>query len=71
LAIGIGLGVLLEDYVLKVLLVEETGFVFALLFPVTMALLAIAFTVAGGQVAAALPAARAAALPVCEAVAYE
>jgi putative ABC transport system permease protein len=71
LGLGVAIGVMLEEYVLKVLLVEETGYVFALLFPVTMTLLATAFTVAGGQVAAALPAVRAAYLPVCEAVAYE
>lgn len=71
LALGVGLGVLLEKYVLSVLFVEETGFVFALLFPATMTLLATAFTLAGAQVAAALPALRAAYLPVSEAVAYE
>jgi putative ABC transport system permease protein len=71
LALGLGLGALLQEYVLKVLFIEETGFVFAFLFPVTMALLATAFTVAGAQVAAALPALRAAHLPVSEAVAYE
>ena len=71
LVLGVGLGVMLQKYVLSVLIVEETGFVFALIFPVTMTLIATAFTIAGAQVAAALPALRAALLPVCEAVAYE
>jgi putative ABC transport system permease protein len=71
LVIGVPLGVGLLKFVLDVIIVEESGYFFALLFPTVMTLVVAAFTLAGAQVAAALPAARAAYLPVSEAVAYE
>jgi putative ABC transport system permease protein len=71
LLLGVGLGALLEVYCLRVLMVEEAGQFFAFLFPVTMTLLTIAFTLAAAQVAGGLPALRAAYQPISEAVAYE
>jgi ABC-type antimicrobial peptide transport system permease subunit len=69
--LGVGLGYLLQIYVLDVLLLEETGYTFMFLFPISMTLLTAAFAIAGAQVAGALPAARAAWQSVTEAVAYE
>jgi putative ABC transport system permease protein len=71
LAVGVGLGAFLQEYVLRILMVEETGYVFAFVFPFTMTLLTAAFAVLAAQVAGFLPAFRAARRPIGEAVAYE
>jgi putative ABC transport system permease protein len=71
LLLGTGLGLLLQTYVLRVLMVEEAGQFFAVLVPVTMTLVTMAFTLAAAQVAGGLPALRAAYQPISEAVAYE
>jgi putative ABC transport system permease protein len=71
LLLGVGLGILLQQYVLQVLMVEETGYYFAFLFPFMMSLVTAAFAVTAAQAAAAVPAARAARLQISEAVAYE
>jgi putative ABC transport system permease protein len=71
LLLGIGLGALMQEFVLRVLMVEETGYFFAFIFPVTMTLATAAFALTAAQIAGALPAMRAASLPVSEAVAYE
>jgi putative ABC transport system permease protein len=71
LLLGIGLGSLLQEYVLRVLMVDETGFYFAFLFPMTTTLVTTAMVIMGAQLAGAMPALRAAWQPISEAVAYE
>ncbi len=69
--LGVGVGVILQNYVLHVLMVEEAGYFFAALFPVTMTLVTTAFVIGAAQIAAALPASQAAWQSVSDAIAYE
>jgi putative ABC transport system permease protein len=71
LLLGVGLGALMQEFVLKVLMVEETGYFFAFIFPLTMTLATAAFALTAAQLAGAIPALRAASQPISEAVAYE
>ncbi len=71
IVLGIGVGVVLQTYVLRVLMVEEAGYFFASLFPLTMTLVASAFVVGAAQVAAVVPASQAAWQSVSDAIAYE
>jgi putative ABC transport system permease protein len=65
LLLGTTLGVVMEHYVLHVLMVEEAGYFFSFVFPVTMTLLIAGITIVAAQLAGA------AYQPVSEAVAYE
>ncbi len=71
LILGVALGALLQVYALEILMVEEAGQFFAFLFPLTMTLVTIVAAVIAAQVSGAVPALRAAYLPISEAVAYE
>jgi putative ABC transport system permease protein len=69
--LGIFLGMLAELYALRVVLVEDSGYYFAFLFPTLMTLLTAFFGLAAAQVAGALPASQAAWQPISDAIAYE
>jgi putative ABC transport system permease protein len=70
-AFGLAVGVALEWYVLRVVLFEETGFVFPVRVPWSHAALLAVAGVSGSLLAGLGPAFRAARLPIPEAVAYE
>jgi putative ABC transport system permease protein len=69
--LGVGLGVVLEHYVLDVLMVQEAGYVFASLFPLLMTVVTAAFVIGAAQLAAAVPASQAAYQSIADAIAYE
>ena len=68
---GLLIGVPLEWYVLRVVLLEETGFVFPLWLPWGDAAMIAALMVLGGVIAGLVPAVGAARTRITEAIAYE
>lgn len=71
IAFGLAIGTALEWYVLRVVLLEETGFLFPVRFPWACAL-AVAFLAGAGALLAALgPALQTARQSITEAIAYE
>ena len=71
LALGLVAGTALEWYVLRVVLLAETGFVFPVRFPWGHAAAIAAMAVVGSLLAGLGPALRAARLRIPEAIAYE
>jgi putative ABC transport system permease protein len=70
-ALGLLIGIPLEWYVLKVVLFEESGFVFPVIFPWNAAAMIAAVVVLGGAVAGIVPAWSAARLSIPDAIAFE
>jgi putative ABC transport system permease protein len=71
IAFGLLIGMMLEWYVLCVILLEETGFLFPVHFPWAHAALVAVLATAGTLLAGLGPALRAARLRIAEAIAYE
>ncbi len=71
IAFGLLIGTALEWYVLRVVLLEETGFLFPVRFPWVHATAVAVLAFAGALVAGLGPALRASRLPIPEAIAYE
>jgi putative ABC transport system permease protein len=71
LAFGLLIGGALEWYVLRVILLEETGFVFPFRFPWTHAAIVAALVALSGLLASLGPALRASRLQIQEAIAFE
>jgi putative ABC transport system permease protein len=68
---GLAIGAALEWYMLRVVLLEETGFVFPFRFPWAHAGLVVGLVALGGGLAGLGPALRASRLQIVEAIAYE
>ena len=69
--IGVALGVPIEHYVIKVILLEEAGFTFPVLFPWGWAGLIAGLSLLVATLAGLWPAVQAMRLPITEAIAYE
>lgn len=70
-ALGLLIGVPLQWYVLKVVLFEESGFVFPVIFPWNAAAVIAGVVVVGGALAGIVPAWSAARLSIPDAIAFE
>lgn len=71
MAFGLVIGAALEWYVLRVILLQESGFTFPVRFPWASAAVVAVLALAGSVLAGLGPALRAARMPIHEAIAYE